>query len=638
MPFQPNQLIGPYALERQLGRGTFGEVWLAIHQDLGERRALKIPTDPRYVQQLRREGKIIYSLQHENIVRGCDMNTLNDPPYVAMEYIEGVTLRQKLTAAGKLPVPEALAILRQILLALAHAHENGVLHRDLKPENVLLTADGNVKVSDFGLGKVQATVAQSIVISGSLVSGEGRSVSGTLQYMSPQQQAGEVPDVGDDIYAVGIMACELLTGQRPGALGIAKLLQRAGVDGRLTLPLEKALEPDHNDRYKNVQEFAEDLDHVYPPASSTTIIVELQPATSLGKEPAAPLNVRIAPLAHTSPPVLNARKAILKSLLIASVCSLALAGCVWLIVVLARFAEAERVAAERTAAERSAAEEVTRKKEEEEQRIVDDARRLAAKKVADARRLVAEQTATPAQRAAASAQGVPVYEEVPLGDGVTIGLILIPPGEFLMGSPTTEGARENDEAQHQMKITKAFMMATTEVTEAQWQNVMRGYKDSPEMPVEDVTWKRATKFCEILSTRTDKYFRLPTEAEWEYACRAGSTGPYAGTGKLDEMGWFHGNSDGKCQPVGTKRPNAWGLYDMHGNVWEWCSDSQGLVSLAPLFEENGNRDLEVRRVFRGGAWHNNPWHCRSACRGISEKPNESPKNIAIGLRLALELP
>ena len=89
MPFQPNQLIGPYALERQLGRGTFGEVWLAIHQDLGERRALKIPTDPRYVQQLRREGKIIYSLQHENIVRGLDMNTLNDPPYVAMEYIEG---------------------------------------------------------------------------------------------------------------------------------------------------------------------------------------------------------------------------------------------------------------------------------------------------------------------------------------------------------------------------------------------------------------------------------------------------------------------------------------------------------------------------------------------------------------------
>jgi serine/threonine-protein kinase len=91
MPFQPQQLIGPYALERQLGRGTFGEVWLAIHQDLGERRALKIPTDPRYVQQLRREGKIIYSLQHENIVRGCDMNTLNDPPYVAMEYIEGIT-------------------------------------------------------------------------------------------------------------------------------------------------------------------------------------------------------------------------------------------------------------------------------------------------------------------------------------------------------------------------------------------------------------------------------------------------------------------------------------------------------------------------------------------------------------------
>ena len=85
MSFETHQLIGPYALERLLGRGTFGEVWLAIHQDLGERRALKIPTDPRYVQQLRREGKIIYSMQHENIVRGCDMNTLNNPPVSSRE-------------------------------------------------------------------------------------------------------------------------------------------------------------------------------------------------------------------------------------------------------------------------------------------------------------------------------------------------------------------------------------------------------------------------------------------------------------------------------------------------------------------------------------------------------------------------
>ncbi len=112
MPLQPNQLIGPYVLIRQLGRGTFGEVWLARHHDLNEERALKIPTDSKYVQQLRREGKLIYSLQHENIVRGFDLNTLNDPPYVAMEYIHGVTLRQKLKASGKLPTKEALGILR----------------------------------------------------------------------------------------------------------------------------------------------------------------------------------------------------------------------------------------------------------------------------------------------------------------------------------------------------------------------------------------------------------------------------------------------------------------------------------------------------------------------------------------------
>ncbi len=171
-----------------------------------------------------------------------------------MEYIHGVTLRQKLQASGKLPTQEALAILRQILWALVHAHEHGVLHRNLKPENVLLTASGQVKVTDFGLGKVQAEVAQSILMSGSLASNDGRSLSGTIEYMSPQQKAGEEPDVRDDIYAVGIIACELLTGSRPDALGIAKALQRAGADTHLLPFLEKALEPERDNRYSNVAE------------------------------------------------------------------------------------------------------------------------------------------------------------------------------------------------------------------------------------------------------------------------------------------------------------------------------------------------------------------------------------------------
>ena len=260
MPFQSNQVIGTYVLDRLLGRGAFGEVWLAHHHDLDKVVALKIPTDPKYLQQLRREGKIIYGLEHPNIVRGYDLNTLNDPPYVAMEYVEGVALRQKIKTIGKLPEAEAMRIIRQILAALAFAHGQGVLHRDLKPENVLLTAAGVAKVTDFGLGKVQAEVAHSIIFSGSVVSGDGRSVSGTVQYMSPQQQAGESPDVRDDIYAVGIIACELLTGSRPTPAGIVKMLLRAKVHAVVAPMLEKALEQDRSCRYASALEMLRAVD------------------------------------------------------------------------------------------------------------------------------------------------------------------------------------------------------------------------------------------------------------------------------------------------------------------------------------------------------------------------------------------
>ncbi len=451
MPLQPNQLIGPYVLIRQLGRGTFGEVWLARHHDLNEERALKIPTDSKYVQQLRREGKLIYSLQHENIVRGFDLNTLNDPPYVAMEYIHGVTLRQKLQASGKLPTQEALAILRQILWALVHAHEHGVLHRDLKPENVLLTASGQVKVTDFGLGKVQADVAQSIIMSGSLASNDGRSLSGTIEYMSPQQKAGEEPDVRDDIYAVGIIACELLTGSRPDALGIARMLQRAGADARLLPVLEKALEPERGERYGNVAEMLHGLEAMTsasptPPATSARAPSQ-SPASSLGRGK--------------------------------------LTG--------------------------------------------------------------------------------------PSTNSIGMQFVRIEPGEFLMGSPVNEEGRADDERQHMVRTTRPFMMAVHPVTQAQWRAVMGNspsYFKGDDRPVEQVSWDDAVEFCGRLSQKEGRRYGLPTEAEWEYACRAGTTGPYAGSWNLDEMGWFFSNSGGETHPVGQKKANAWGLYDMHGKLYK----------------------------------------------------------------------
>jgi len=244
------ETVGSYELVRKLGAGAFGEVWLARHIELGFERAMKIPTDSDYIQQLRKEGQIQFTLKHPNIVETFDLDTHHTTPHLVMEYVEGEDLRKRLRARGKLPPTEALPIVRQILDALHAAHAQGIVHHDLKPENILLAADGTVKVADFGLGRVQATVAQSLLLSGSMVSREGKSVSGTFEYMSPEQQRGEPADPRDDLYALGVIGCELLTGRRPTGLGVAKMFEREKLDPTLSDLFEKALD-DRDHAYRS---------------------------------------------------------------------------------------------------------------------------------------------------------------------------------------------------------------------------------------------------------------------------------------------------------------------------------------------------------------------------------------------------
>ncbi|MCY2928851.1 MAG: formylglycine-generating enzyme family protein [Planctomycetota bacterium] len=208
-----------------------------------------------------------------------------------------------------------------------------------------------------------------------------------------------------------------------------------------------------------------------------------------------------------------------------------------------------------------------------------------------------------------------------LGNKVTMKLVLTPAGTFMMGSPESEKDRLADEGpQHEVIISKAFYMGACEVTQEQYQAVMgknpsrfKGAKN----PVEQILWDDAVEFCKALSAKTGKTVRLPTEAQWEYACRAGSKTRF-GYGDEDaalgENAWYRRNSGGTTHPVGQKKPNAWGLYDMHGNVWEWCSDWY-----ADSYANAGNRDPQgvdsgANRVLRGGSWFNDPRICRSADR------------------------
>ena len=202
------------------------------------------------------------------------------------------------------------------------------------------------------------------------------------------------------------------------------------------------------------------------------------------------------------------------------------------------------------------------------------------------------------QKAWADHLGTPVQITNSLG----MKFNLIPPGEFAMGSPASEPGRYDDETQHQVKITKPFYLSVHEVTQAQYERVMGKNPSKYEganKPVEDVSWNDAVAFFRKLNDEVE--YRLPTEAQWEYACRAGTTTAYSfgdDVSQLGEYAWYSGNSS-STHPVGELKPNAWGLFDMHGNVFEWCQDWYGdYDSLKVVSDPTGPASGDLR-VWRG---------------------------------------
>ncbi|MCK6457311.1 MAG: serine/threonine-protein kinase [Phycisphaerae bacterium] len=219
--------VSEYVLTERLGTGAFGQVWKATHHIWRDRVvAIKIPTDPQYVQNLRHEGVALHGLEHPNIVRALGLDPFADPPYFVMEYVDGCSLRDCLQRhPNGMPVGAIAAVMRGVLAGLSHAHQRGVVHRDIKPENILVAggADrsvdtivpGDVKVTDFGLGRAIGLTTQSIMQSGSLRPTEGPGISGTLAYMSPEQREGAETDPRCDLYSLGVVLFEMACGERP---------------------------------------------------------------------------------------------------------------------------------------------------------------------------------------------------------------------------------------------------------------------------------------------------------------------------------------------------------------------------------------------------------------------------------------
>ncbi len=237
-------------------------------------------------------------------------------------------------------------------------------------------------------------------------------------------------------------------------------------------------------------------------------------------------------------------------------------------------------------------------------------------------------------------------------NSIGMKLVLIPKGTFRMGSPIAEEGREDKEAQHDVTISKNYYLGATEVTQGQYEKVMgtnpsnfpkrvTRKSDRSMYPVELVSWEDAVDFCKKLSELPEekeagRVYRLPTEAEWECACRAGSKTAFEfgeSSESLGEFAWFGGNSNTQTHPVGEKKPNASGLHDMHGNVWEWCSDWYGDYPKGAVSDPTGPSEGSLR-VVRGGSWRDGAADCRSAFRGWVD-PSLRNSSAAFGFRIAL---
>ncbi len=236
-------------------------------------------------------------------------------------------------------------------------------------------------------------------------------------------------------------------------------------------------------------------------------------------------------------------------------------------------------------------------------------------------------------------------ERTTITNSLAMDLAWIPSGSFTMGSRESEKGREEDESpRHRVILTKGFYMGVTEVTQQQWEQLMgtAPWADNPNiqqgarLPAVFVTWTDAVSFCRRLSESEGRRYRLPTEAEWEYACRAGTYSPFYWGYAFDERyAWSSKNSELNMHEVGEKRPNAWGLFDMGGNVWEMCSDWYGRYPGEELTDPKGPDQPPERavRVIRSGSYSNTPFDCRSAERGYM--PPTSKGGI-IGFRVVLE--
>ncbi|MBN4002614.1 bifunctional serine/threonine-protein kinase/formylglycine-generating enzyme family protein [Nostoc sp. LPT] len=594
-----------YKIIKLLGSGGFGDTYLAEDLDLPNHpkcvvKHLKPNSDPIVLQIVRRlfdsEAQVLYRLGNDSdqIPRLFAHFEEQGEFYLVQEFVDGEDLSEEISPGKRLTEKEVIKLLQEILEILAVVHKKNIIHRDIKTQNIMRRRqDSKIVLIDFGAVKEVNTM---------MVNAQGQTgvsvAIGTPGYMPSEQAAGQ-PKLCSDVYAVGMLGIYALTGLQPHELPKdptnGEIIWRnwANVSEKFAGVLNKMVSYHFRDRYP----------------SAVEALQALTPQQPQRRQPPPPP----APKPQLQPtPNLSRRRAIQIAGWTVAGISLAIIG--ERLLSLSKSGDRNTTPTSSNSLQTFQFETVT----------VDAQGKINNRSNREAKYFVED-----------------------LGNGVTLEMVQIPGGTFTMGSPAGEAKRKSNEgSQHQVKVP-GFFMGKYEVTQAQYQAIM-GTNPSTfkgeKRPVETVSWDDAVEFCKKLSQKTGRTYRLPSEAEWEYACRAGTTTPfYFGETITTDLVNYDGNYPYGSAPKGENRqqttdvgkflcPNSFGLYDMCGNMWEGCQDVynsnyQGAPTDGSAWLTGNNNN---QKLVRGGSWLDFAKVCRSASR--QSNPRGS-RNHVVGFRV-----
>ena len=628
---------GKYKIVGHISSGGFGNTYEGVHTMMDTRVAIKeffpkmfcnrdentshitvaTQSNKELVDKLRKkfieEAKAIFKMNHPNIVKVHDIFEENGTAYYVMDYIDGKSLGDIVKQRGPLPEAEAVGYIRQVADALKYVHSLNRLHLDIKPGNIMVDKNGKAILIDFGASKHY-----------DMESGENTSTLmgvNTKGYAPVEQSTQSFTKFSPatDIYALGATLYKLLTGITPP-------------DANLLMAKEETLAPlpscisksTHNAVLKAMTQIRADRPQ--------TIDVFLG---LLDSKITNSFDDEVTVCEETE----KARQAEEKR----------------------RLAEEQKLKEDE--ARRAAEEEARRKAEEEQKRKAEEQKSNTAKKsssknaglwivigvIAVVGIIIGVNSNGNSSDSGNSKQsgGViqsgnntlsqQIFSKTYTANGVSFDMMMVKAGTFTMGATSEmKDPYSNEKPTHQVTLTNDYYIGKTEVTQALWMAVMGNnpsYFKGDNLPVECVSWDDCQKFISKLNSLTGQNFRLPTEAEWEFAARGGNNSnhyQYSGSNELGDVAWYYGNSGRKTHAVATKQPNELGLYDMSGNVWEWCSDWYGNYSSSQTNPTGPNSGSN--RVHRGGSWYFHAMCCRSSFRSLST-PDCS--RSFLGLRLVL---